>query len=510
MDVSLSVPAVEARDISFSYQDYSHASRYFPPVLTHVDFSLPQGGKMVVLGPPDSGKSTLARILTGCIPRYFSGYMEGSVSILGRSMGDAAPWTRVEDISYVAHESTEELVATSCRDEIVFPLESLGMDNRAMEERLAASVKDWSLEQQLDAGGDELSGGERRRLLMAVTQAIDAPILVLDEPFDDLDGSWREKLLEYLNHPRRTVIVFASRPLDIWHGHFDTWAVMDKGCLETGTEKEILYRISHGWGALPPSGQSRSVTVPMEPVPDDEAASTGESSTKKSPAVNFPASHVLKATHVLNATGLSIRHERASSAGTFHLSVSDFHLSSGETVALIGDNGAGKSTFCRVLAGLDVPVAGSVMCDGRQDSALLRGSIGYMFQNPDHQIFLPTVREELAWSFSRRKDIRPETAEEKVLRACSLFRLEAEATPSTMSYGARKRLQAAVCWLLDRPFHVLDEPDAALTYADAFCLVQVLREQGAGILLVSHDREFVSRICSRVYRVADGVLEEVV
>lgn len=492
---SLSGPAVEVSGVSFSYRNYTSAAGYFPPVLSHVDFSLPQGAKMLILAPPDSGKTTLARILTGGIPRYFSGQLDGSVSIFGKPLEDSAPWDRLEVLSYAAHESSEELVATSCRDEIVFPLESLGLTREEMEKRLAQAAGQWGMTSFLDVGADEMSGGERRRLLLAVTRAIGAPLLILDEPFDDLDHLWRHRLLSYLNQPSLSVIVFASRPLDIWHGYFDTWALLSGGRLETGGEEEILERVSQEWGAFPSSvhfDSGRAAAIPPSHIP---AADTRE----------FVRT---QGKHILETIDLSVRHERASSPQAFELSVPEFHISSGEVVALTGDNGAGKSTFCRILAGLDTPLTGRIGYDGGSDIRALRENIGFMFQNPDHQIFLPTVKEELSWSFSRMKGMSSQVIEEKVCRACALFRLDAEATPSTMSFGARKRLQAAVCWLLDRSFYVLDEPDASLTYADAFSLVRELGANGAGILIVSHDSSFVGRISSRIYHVSDGVVKE--
>ncbi len=486
-------PAVSIQQVCFAYRNYSYtlpetgSSQFSAPILQNISFTLKKGEKLLILGPPDSGKTTLARILCGFAPRFFAGALKGHIAINGYNPQEIPPYNLMDTISYMAQDSNEELVASTCRDEIVFPLESLGRIHADMEKILADVSRAWNLEELLDTPGTELSGGERRRLLCAVAQAVDAPVLVLDEPFTDLDAFWRMKLMDFLANPSRTAIVFASRPLDIFSGSFTRWAYLEAGCIHEDSEERVRTRIEEL-----EAGSLRHFVVPP---PHSELS--------------------LAQPQILSAHDVVVHHESAHRSQSFILSIPRFSVAQGETVALLGANGAGKSTFCRSLCGLQPLESGQVLYGTGQGTALAalqpiiqNYRVSYMFQNPDHQIFLPTVREELAWSL-KKEGISATRQEKLVTDACHYFQLEAEATPATMGYGARKRLQAAVCWLLDRPFVLLDEPDAALSFAEAQALVRMFQAQQAGIVLVSHDAAFVRSVCSRAYRIEEGVLQEV-
>jgi energy-coupling factor transport system ATP-binding protein len=136
----------------------------------------------------------------------------------------------------------------------------------------------------------------------------------------------------------------------------------------------------------------------------------------------------------------------------------------------------------------------------------LTRSVGYLFQNPDYGIFLPTVRDELGWSLRHDKRVKESERERSVRECARLFHLDPDDNPSTMSYGARKHLQAAVYYLLDRPFYIIDELDSGVTYAAAFEIVLLLRSRGAGIVLITHDHSFASRLAERQYAIADGAV----
>ena len=188
---------------------------------------------------------------------------------------------------------------------------------------------------------------------------------------------------------------------------------------------------------------------------------------------------------------------------------SSFRLCRGQVVCLSGANGSGKSTFSRLLCALEDKTSGSIMIDGMiQDSSCLMRRVGYVFQNPDHQIFLPNVRDELMSCLEPLGIDRAEK-ERRVDEAASLFGLAVDESATLMSYGRRKRLQCAIYYLLDRPYYILDEIEAALPASDAALMVRLLAGRGAGILVISHDSIFASRIAARRYEIREGVMHEV-
>jgi energy-coupling factor transporter ATP-binding protein EcfA2 len=177
--------------------------------------------------------------------------------------------------------------------------------------------------------------------------------------------------------------------------------------------------------------------------------------------------------------------------------------------ALVGPNGSGKSTLSRSLCGLDSLVAGSISVNGVEfTQKQLQTNVGYLFQNPDYGIFLPTVGSEIGWSLRNNKEMSKKEKEQLVLECANLFNLNVDDNPTMMSYGSRKRVQAAVAYMLNRPFLIIDELDSALTYADSYKIVELLRSNGSAIVIISHDYNFANILAKRIYTIVDGNVVE--
>ena len=472
-------PCLEVRDLCFTYQSWKEEKN--TPVLTGVNLCLEHTSKTLILAPFDTGKSTLARIISGLCPKYLPGVLEGSIHVCAKDLKDTEPWDLLLDCGYVSQNPQEQFVALSVEDEIAFPLETLGLKREIIAHRIDSALSSWGLQPLRTSSQQELSGGERKRVLLAVQQAINPHLWVLDESFDDLDRSWREYLTTLIKEGEQTTLVLASRYLEQFENLFDRYALLEDGKIRFGEKDEILQAFSVLCGDELPN-----------------------------PLVGQKL--MLQTKHTLACSDLMTVRTRVSTleAKPFRLSVPSFQIHSGELVTLVGPNGSGKSTFSRLLCGLDMPKGGSFSFDdklmGQKD---LNRSVGYLFQNPDLQIFLPTVREELSWSLKRRTDLTEEQVTSMVNDCASLFGLDLEETPSTMSYPLRKALQAAVYYLLDRPFYILDELDNALTYAVALSIIALLRRNGAGILLITHDRKFAHLVSETTYAIKAGVLERV-
>ena len=470
-------PCLDIRNLSFTYQSWKKEKN--SPVLAGLDLRLEHKSKTLLLAPFDRGKSTLARIISGLCPKYLPGALEGSVHICGKDLANTEPWELLLDCGYVSQNPQEQFVALSVEDEIAFPLEALGLTRVEIARRVDSALVNWGLDDLRTSSQQELSGGERKRVLLAVQQAIHPHFWVLDESFDDLDRSWREYLTTLIREGEGTTLVLASRYLEQFEDLFDQFALLDEGKIRFGEKAEIL----HSFSIL------CSDELP-NPLNDQKILIQDE--------------------HTLVCSSLLTVRIRISTleAKPFKLSVPSFTITSGDLVTLVGPNGSGKSTFSRLLCGLDEPKEGTFTLDGEEmNQRELNRSVGYLFQNPDLQIFLPTVREELSWSLKRRKDLNDGQVSRMVSECASLFGLDLEETPSTMSYPLRKALQAAVYYLLDRPFYILDELDNALTYTVALSIIALLRRNGAGILLITHDRTFASLVSETTYAIEAGILE---
>lgn len=466
---------IKVRDLSFAYHNYRGGAS---TVLSGVDITVARFSRVMVLGAPDSGKSTLSRLLCALVPRHAEGVLNGSISIAGKDISSINPWDLTDTITMVSQNPQEQLLMTTCADEIAFPLESLGLEREKLLERVHRALEAWELQELAQVNPQELSGGERKRLLLAVTEAIDAPIWVMDEPFDDLDESWRAFLMQRLVNTKRTILLFASRYLDEFRGTFDAYGHLGGGRVTWGTEEEVVMAFERECDVrFTPKDHL------VEDIPECDLAC-------RDATIVHPRRSVL-------------------SSRPFTLSVPEFHVKSGELVALVGPNGSGKSTLSRSLCGLDPLLEGSISIGGRNlTGRQLQTRVGYLFQNPDFGIFLPTVRDELGWSL--RHDRRLDSGErEHLISSCAqLFHLDCDDNPTMMSYGARKHVQAAVSYMLDRSFVILDELDSGVTYAAAFEIVALLRSRGAGVVVITHDRTFARNLAERQYRITDGKVLE--
>jgi energy-coupling factor transport system ATP-binding protein len=465
------------RHVGFTYRSYGN-TRAYEPVLRDISCDIPQGKRVLILGLPDSGKSTLTRIIGNLIPRFVEGDLSGDISINGVPLHATSPWDLTNTCTLVAQNPQEQLLMTTCGDEVAFPLESLGIPRETMVKRIHQTLSRWKLNDMIEVNPQELSGGERKRLLLAIADAIDAPLWIMDEPFDDLDPDWRSVLIQRIFAGDRTVVVCASRYMEEFRGVFDSYYLLHDGLLRHGSEEEIVLAFD---------------TVAESHMPLVESVEEPEQVSK------------------LTAENLVIVHPRRSvvSAVPFTLSVGQFSLTMGEIVALVGPNGAGKSTLSRVLCGLDPSDSGTISVDGKVNSReQLRTKVGYLFQNPDYGIFLPTVADELLWSLRHNPAIPVHQHRTIIEETAQLFALRLDDNPATMSYGARKHLQAAVYYILDRPFYIIDELDSGVTYAAAFEIVSLLRKRGAAIVLITHDHTFAKHIAQRQYIVDHGQVYE--
>lgn len=463
------------QDVSFSYRSYTTREKtYDPAVLSGVSFHLKAGEHAVLLSPPERGKTTLCRILSGLVPAFQDGTLKGSITLQGRDLVPVPAYSLTQACGYVSQNSQEQIITTTCEDEIAFPLESLGIPRAKIEEKVTTALYNWCLSTYRQVNPQELSGGERKRLLLAVLTAVNPPLWILDEPFEDLDGTWKRYLAELIAQTEASVLLCASRMEDAYASSFERFFFLDNGTLveDTWTQVSKLYEQRYGRVELSPYQATRA--------------------------------------KVLSAKDLEVARYRSSldSADPFLLRVPEFSLASGEVVALTGPNGSGKSSLSRVLCGLDKKASGSVYIqDLPADEVVLQKTVAYLFQSPDYQIFLPTVRDELSWSLRRIKGMDKKQIDEQVDACANRFGLDPDETPATMAYGKRKLLQAAVSYMLKRPFIILDEADSGITKKDAVYIIQTFLELSCGIVIITHDDDFAATVADRGYHIVDGRVE---
>jgi energy-coupling factor transport system ATP-binding protein len=398
--------------------------------LAPTSLTMGAGDAMLVTGPSGCGKSTLARCLTGLIPHLYRGRLSGEVWLDGHRADETPLWRLTERAGLVFQNPAAQMLAASVEEEIVFGLETLGLDREVVRERLEDSLARFGLESLRGRLPWTLSGGEQQKLALAAIVARQPPVLVLDEPLSMLDSTAVSDLVAHLADlvsSGTTVVVCEHRA-------------------------EYVQPLP-GLCTLCLDGRVKPDTPEVPRVPDSG-----------SQVSEFR----------LEVSDLSV-----SLGGRPILQDLNFSATGGQVLAIVGRNGVGKTTLLRVLAGLQKH-AGVVAVNGE------RPDLGIVFQNPDTQLFNATVRDETLYRL-------PDPDLDRyawLMQVLELSQYE-ETPPLLLSEGEKKRVALATV-LMHGPRHgvLLDEPALGQDGVHKSRLMRVahlLADRGQLIILTTHD-----------------------
>jgi len=483
--------ALSVTDLSFKYPQYGGMVN--SQLFKGLDFSLVQGKITLILGPPESGKTTLSRILTGLIPRFTGGELSGKLALGRKSLTSVIPYELLEEIGLVFQNSEEQLFTTRCDSEIAFALESLAVPREKIRERVLSALEWLGLSAYEQGNPKNLSGGEKKKLLLACLFALDPAVWLLDETLDEIDRESKIKVLQNLRRGRKTALIFSSKWLELYREFVDTFYLLSGGRLHSAGEGK------------PEPGFWQKL--------EEQGLLLTKKSSGSALCAPVPLSRTRGSTPLIQVRELKFSYQANSGHSRgFALTIPDFSVYRGEIVALAGQNGSGKSTLARVLCGLLAPQSGEILIvkERNQQAAAveeLKSYTGYLFQNPDSQIFLSTVHEELAYGLKNQGRPKPDgkEIEKRVNRAIELFNLPAAALPpAIMSYGTRKRLQAAVYYLLERSLLIIDEGDSGISFRDYLNIVKLLGSVSKGMIIITHNEELARLLAHRIIYLEDG------
>ena len=464
------------RNLSFSYPGERQNA------VDHVDLTLKSGEFLVLCGPSGCGKSTLLRQLkTALAPK---GRREGELLLDGVPLERLDQRTQSREIGFVQQSPENQLVTDKVWHELAFGLESLGLDSPAIRRRVAEMASFFGMESWFHRPVSALSGGQKQLLNLAAAMVTQPDLLILDEPTSQLDPIAASEFLSMLARINRA-------------------AVMDKGrLLCVGTPREVgetLRRRNHGMFLAMPAAMRIWAAVETErtcPVTVREGrAWLREFSAAHPPApLPEPRKRPCPQETVLEARELWFRYGREQGDVLRGLNL---QAEKGELLALLGGNGAGKTTALQLLAGLEQPQRGTVTCRGR--AVLLPQDPGTLFVKK-------TLREDLLEVWEGRTDGTRRAQLEQTAALCRLDDL-LERHPYDLSGGEQQRAALAKVLLLRPDILLLDEPtkgvDAGFkqTLGEIF---QTLLRRGVTLVMVSHDLDFCARYAHRCVLLFDG------
>ncbi|WP_413373746.1 ABC transporter ATP-binding protein [Paenibacillus taichungensis] len=551
--VSASNAAISIQNVIFTYPGSEE------PVLNGASLELPRGSFTAIIGGNGCGKSTLCKLFNGLIPQFYTGDFSGEVHVLGtpaegRSVADLS-----RKIGYVYQDFDNQLVRPTVLDEACFAPLNYGLPNyRELGERALAMCG-------LDAIHNryiwELSGGQKHLLALAGALSLDPDILIVDEPVSQLDPQHAKLIYECLSRLNteyaKTIIVIEHHTEFIADFCADV-VLMDKGrVLWNLPVREGLNRIAdlERLGIQPPevtraaiqaaeisqgqktnadpsgSGQRFPITVEEAKVYFAEHYPSIPSGSLQ----NEPSSYSILAHDVPNLMVNSERLTIASAAEPL-IPIVQFHqtrlryrglgkkehevirgvnisLHKGERIALIGNNGAGKSSLLKLMAGISLPQEGSVSVLGevthRSSLEQLAGKVAYIFQNSSEMFIEDSVRKEVAYFLKNRRI--PE-ADQQIAHVLERFRLTPlkERDARLLSGGQQRRVTLAIGAAMKPSLMLLDEPTANLDLATREELIGVLDELDQHVrttVIATHDMQLVTQWASRVIVLHNGQVE---
>lgn len=492
---------ITVRDLSWQYEPLVDGGK---PVdsLKHVSFDIKSGSFVGVIGPTGAGKSTLCMALAGIIPNLADGTMTGLVEVNGMNTSRHSVSALSERIGYVQQDPEAQLFCASVEDEIAFPLENRG---------IAPDIIDKQIDVMLDLVGmtgyrkrvpTSLSGGQMQRVAIAAALAAEPDVLILDEPTAALDPEGKQEVFDVLERIRQTrsmTVIMAEQDTE----HIAYWAdqvlFMVNGELVRNGDASLFVREK---GLLESSG----VQVADDPLPQVKAVQQGKKHKKDKKNQPERSKDV-----VISLDHVSYQYERGGNASKALDDVT-FDIKRGSFIGLIGRNGSGKTTLAKHLNGLIRPTQGTVTVDGLDASKHSVGEmaahVGFVFQNPDHQIFCSTAKEEIAFG-PTALGLDGATVFKRVDEMLTLFDLHRyeDVSPATLGYGERRAVALSSVLAMRTPILVLDEPTAGLDYrlaARFLGTIEKLNQRGVTIVMISHDMRAVYRYCTHVLELEDG------
>lgn len=515
---------ISLKNVSFNYDGSKRK------VLKNINLEINEGEFVVITGPTGAGKTTLCETLNGVIPNFINGNLEGEIIVDGLNTKENPVYKMASSVGMVFQDPDTQLFGMTVEEDIAFGPANLGYSYEECMERIEKSINDLNIRELRDRKPLELSGGQKQSVTIAGVYAMLPKIIVFDEPTSMLDPVGKERvfsIIKDINKKYKITIVVVEHEMNEIVRHADKVVIMDRGeiCLQgnvsevftqTDKLKELGLNIPHAIELGMLLKNDRLIDeVPM--VPEEMIRELSRFCADSGPHTYIEE----KTESEIAASGdeaeeiIEIDNLKHSYLGdTYELDGIDLKIRKGDFVAIIGQNGAGKTTMARHIIGLLKPSQGAIKVNGsdiaEKSVAELSNSVGYVFQNPDDQIFKESVEEELFFGpVNLNKNL--ELVRENVNEVLSDVGLEKyrKVWPKYLSKGERQRLAMGAIITMDPDIVIVDEPTTGQDWKETLWIMELLKkinEKGKTVIIITHNMEIVNRYCNRVLTMVKGKL----
>jgi energy-coupling factor transporter ATP-binding protein EcfA2 len=504
--------AVSIEDLTYAYRSQE------TPALRHIQNEIQEGSLVVALGHSGAGKSTLCTSLNGIVPHFFRGRYQGRVFIQGLEVARHKVAEMSRHVGLVLQDFEPQLFSTNVELEMAFGPENLRLPRGEIQRRIETYLPFLGLEHLRRREPASLSGGQKQRLAISSVLTMEPKMLVMDEPTTDLDPRGREEVLSIarrLQEERRTLLIVDSDPETAVRAD-QVWLMREGRIAAQGAPGEILSDIPglQACGVKVPGLIELFVEMgwPGRPLDVNEAVSLIEKhnlARKGKLHPPEPPGSGLKGSCILRVEDLVYAYPGYASEALRGINL---EIREGEFVALIGQNGSGKTTLAKQFNGLLKPKAGRVLLKGRATTEYKQQQVsrlvGYVFQNPDHQIFCNTVYDEVAFGLKTLGESLPSLDRRvaEALDTVGLIEYEKK-VPFALSKGERQRVAVASVLAVHPEILILDEPTTGLDEKQQRALMEMLRSlngRGHTILIITHSMEVAAEYARRAIVMKDG------
>ena len=524
---------IEMECVSFSYGTAADGAY----ALKDIDLSVEEGTFVGLIGPSGAGKSTLASAITGAIPHHYRGRLFGSTLVAGLDTCEASLTDIAKVAGSVLQDIDAQMVASVVEDELLFGLENFGIDHREIEGRIASALDAVGIADLRHREIATLSGGQKQKVAIAAILAMTPRVIVMDEPTSALDPASARDVFEVLRRAKEMTgmtVILIEQTVALLAEYCDRVVVIDQGRIALdGTPTDVF---SHG-ETLRAIGVDTPRTVRISNslaetglAPNDSPALTLDGAeslvagilapglSKSSPLVPRALGEGRDARNTVEERPIIVDVAGATySYGTGQAGIEGINLTvrAGEILAVVGQNGAGKTTFTKLLNGLIKPSAGVVRIAGLDTRttpvSALASHAATLFQNPDRQLCRNTVVEEISFGLELQ-GVAADTARERARHVAATFGLPENASPFNLSRGQRQMVALASVVALEPELIILDEPTSGLDYRECMTVMETVRQRaldGAAVVMVCHDMEVVSDFANTLAVMTEGRLIEV-
>ena len=506
---------IEFKDFSFQYRVQAE------PTVKNINLSIYEGEKVLIVGPSGSGKSTLAHCINGLVPFFYDGIVTGQLNINGNDATKMNIFELSKIVGTVLQDPDSQFIGLTVGEDIAFKLENYCISQDEMIDRVDKSAELVDIKKEIYSSPYKLSGGQKQRVTLAGVTVDDVKILLFDEPLASLDPATGESAIELIDKMQKqnnkTAIIIEHRLEDVLHCDVDRVIVMDKGEIIADTtideiiRKDILRKVGIReplyLTALRYADCEINDTLKLKNI---ETLELGEYKEKlKDWYENIEVYECDENQNpILELDNINFSYNNEKQI----LKNVSFKINKGDMAAIVGRNGAGKSTISKLVCGFYKPTSGRILFDGKDmvDYTIKERSekIGFVMQNPNQMISKTMVYDEVAFGLKIRglSDSEIKERVEETLRICGLYGYR-NWPISALSFGQKKRVTIASILVLNPDMIILDEPTAGQDfkhYTEIMEFLVDLNKKGVTILMVTHDMHLMLEYTNKVIVLSEG------